>query len=95
MAFPPTNSFFKAVMRGKDDAHLRDYYTGELGYLDSYGPSRWSLPTDEGSDVLFRNDYIADFESKIHFTQETGIFDGPYDQERRNVKIPDRFKDIF
>jgi hypothetical protein len=95
MPIPPTNRLFQSADVGKSDAHLRDYYTWELGYIESYGPSRWSLPTDEGPDVLFRNDYIADFEPKIRFTPETGIFDGPYDQERRNVKIPDRFKDIF
>lgn len=79
----------------KNDVHLQEYYTQELGFIESFGRHRWSLPADEGPDVLMRNDYLVEFNSKIRLNPGNGVFDGPYDQENRNIRIPDRFQDIF
>jgi hypothetical protein len=85
----------KMIESAKGDVFVSEYYSSELGFIDSFARSRWNLPADEGPDALIRDAFLAEFRSKVHFVPETGSFDGPYNQEKRNIRIPDRFRDLF
>lgn len=77
------------------DPFVEKYYSWSAQQISDYHSIRFKLPVVDGEDSMIRSDFNKAFLEKVVFNQGAGLYEGPYDIEQVNVRIPDRFISLF
>jgi hypothetical protein len=81
--------------QAEQDEFVQKYYSWPEEQITQYHSNRFKLPIVEGEDSMVRTDFNREFLGKIKFSESTKLYEGPYDIEQVNVRIPERFGALF
>lgn len=77
------------------DSFEAKYYQDDLKVGENFVKSRWSRHSVDTEEALDRTAFNQHFLSTIRLDDSSGLYEGDYDIEDRNVVIPARFADVF